>query len=219
MKKVFCVILSVLMLGGLVFPVSISSVAGTSSQGAEGKLHVHADGSFRILQIADLQDYFRPSTDTSSAVNVYFREMNTIALAIAREQPDLIVFSGDNIFGARGTLENGMTVFEYTVQKVTSLFGDIPFVVTFGNHDQESNSRDTGDNDRFTEAEQDAIYKKYGALTLTSDIVPGDTSGNATAKYGTGYVDIYDAAQETVIQRADCPKTKKRHGKISQNMV
>ena len=200
-KKAFCVALSLLLLSTSAFFFSTFFIAYASDMSADGKLRVHSDGSFRILQIADLQDYFKPATAGTNPVNVYFREMNTIALAIAREQPDLIVLTGDNIQGAKGTSDDGITAFEYSVMKITELFGEIPFVVTFGNHDQESNSRDSDGSDKFTEAEQAAIYEKYGALKLTNDIVPGDTSENATAKYGTGYVDIYDAKGQSVIQR------------------
>ena len=198
-KRAFSLLLAVLTV--LVLSVPFSAVHGASAQRGTEKLRVHADGSFRILQIADLQDYTVPAEGSSGAVNIYFREMNTIALAVAREQPDLIVLTGDNIYGAKGTLESGMTAFEYTVRKITSSFNGIPFIVTFGNHDEESNSFDSAGSDTLSEAQQAAIFAQYGALPLTSDIVPGDTSENATAKYGTGYVDIYDAAGRTVVQR------------------
>ena len=185
----------------LVFAVPLPAVLSASAQKGAEKLRVHDDGSFRILQIADLQDYTVPAGENRSAVNVYFREMNTITLAIAHERPDLIVLTGDNIYGAKGTLENGMTAFEYTVKKITDSFNGIPFIVTFGNHDEESNSRDSAGSDTLSEAQQAEIFAQYGALALTNDIVPGDTGENATAKYGTGYVDVYDAAGRTVVQR------------------
>ena len=200
-KKALSVGLSLLLLCGIAGLAPLLSLRGASAGAPEGLLRVRADGTFRILQIADLQDHYTPKDGDLGEVNIYFREINTIRLAIARVQPDLIVLTGDNIFGAKGTLSDGMTVFEYTVKKVTELFGDIPFIVTFGNHDEESNSRDTAGADRLSEAEQLAIYERYGALPLQTDITPGDTSENATAKYGTGYVDIYDAAGRTVVQR------------------
>ena len=223
-KRIFCVTLSILIFVGLSFCFTST---GVSDQSDSEKLRVNSDGSFRILQIADLQDYFRPADGSSGAVNVYFREMNTIALAIAREQPNLIVLTGDNIQNAKGTSENGMTAFEYSVEKITELFGGIPFIVTFGNHDQESNSRDPGGSDRFTEAEQAEIYARYGALPLTNDIAPGDTSGNSTAKYGTGYVDIYDAEGKNIVQRVilinsgtyDSSRKPAQYGRAGMNAV
>lgn len=200
-RRAVSILLCVSVLTSLVFAVPFPAALSAPAQKSADKLCVHADGSFRILQIADLQDYTVPAEGSRGAVNIYFREMNTIALAIAREQPDLIVLTGDNIYGAKGTLESGMTAFEYTVRKITDSFGGIPFIVTFGNHDEESNSFDTAGSDTLSEAQQAAIYAQYGALTLTNDIVPGDTSENATARYGTGYVDIYDAAGRTVVQR------------------
>ena len=185
----------------LVFWAPVFVALCANAQANETKLCVNRDGEFRILQIADLQDYFRPEEDPRGAINVYFREMNTIRLAVAREHPDLIVLTGDNIYGAKGTLENGMTVFEYSVKKIVESFGGVPFVVTFGNHDEESNSFDNAGEDRLTEAQQAAIYERCGALLLTNDIVPGDESENSTAKYGTGYVDIFDPTGTTVVQR------------------
>ena len=226
MKKWLCILLcAVLML----VPVCTLAFAntGAGAEAAEGILRVHADGTFRILQIADLQDYYCPKDGNLSEVNVFFREINTIRLALGRVQPDLIVFTGDNIQNAKGTMQSGMTVFEYSVKKITENFGDIPFIVTFGNHDQESNSRDKGGSDRFTEAEQAEIYARYGALPLTNDIEPGDTSENATAKYGTGYVDIYNAQGTAVVQRVilinsgtyDASRSPSQYGRVGTNAV
>ena len=153
-----------------------------SAQKTDSTLRVHADGSFRILQIADLQDYYQPAQGSQTATNIYFREINTIRLAVAHVRPDLIVLTGDNIFGAKGTLDNGMTVFEYTVKKVTESFGGVPFIVTFGNHDEESNSYDKNGAQRLSEAAQMEIYAQYGALPLTNDIVPGDLRGQARTR-------------------------------------
>ena len=222
LKKWFSILLC-----GILLLSTVCFVASAAAEETEAKLHVRTDGTFRILQIADLQDYYRPQDGSMSAVNVYFREINTIRLAIGRVQPDLIVLTGDNIQNARGTLTDGTTVFEYSVRKITESFGDIPFVVTFGNHDQEGNSRDKGGSDRLSQAEPLAIYERYGALQLTNDIVPGDTSENATAKYGTGYVDIYDAAGDTVVQRVilinsgayDAKRSPSQYGRTGVNAV
>ncbi len=222
--KVICIIICITILFGTMANLPALNLSASAK---EEKLTVNEDGSFRILQIADMQDYFAPQDKSITEHNVSFREMNTIRLAIARVKPDLIVLSGDNIHNARGTLENGMTVFEYTVKKLTESFDSIPFIVTFGNHDEESNSYDKAGKNRLSEAEQSAIYEKYGALPLINDIVPGDTSDNATAKYGTGYVDIYDTAGKTVVQRVilinsgtyDASRKPSQYGKTGLNAV
>lgn len=199
--KMLCTVLSIVILIGIVFNVPFYTSPIASAQAESDKLCLSSDGSFRILQIADFQDYFCPKDGSLKEHNVGFREINTIRLAIGRVKPNLIVLTGDNIQNAKGTLQNGMTVFEYSVQKLTESFGDIPFVVTFGNHDEESNSHDKSGKDTLPLAEQTAIYKRHGALTLKNDITAGDTSENATATYGTGYLDIYDKAGNTVVQR------------------
>ena len=90
------------------------------------------NGQFKIMQIADSQELPAVSPDT----------VRLIEMAIAAERPDLIVFTGDQIYGIHPRLwGNGS---EARVNKVlTGLLAPVraagvPFAVTFGNHDAES---------------------------------------------------------------------------------
>lgn len=99
--------------------------------------------TFKIMQIADTQEGSKVSPDT----------MDLITAALDRERPDLVVYSGDQIWGK--------TSFKGNKDKVTEILSaltqpvrdrKIPFTVCFGNHD-----RQVG----LTNAEQFEIYKSF----------------------------------------------------------
>ncbi|MBQ5968843.1 MAG: metallophosphoesterase family protein [Clostridia bacterium] len=86
------------------------------------------DGRFKIMQITDTQEVSFVSPDT----------VKLIELALDREQPDLVVFTGDQIKGYSSTFRG------HTMQKLDRVLSvllapleqrSIPFCVTFGNHD------------------------------------------------------------------------------------
>lgn len=88
-------------------------------------------GTFRIMQIADVQENYPVSPDTKKLLR----------LAIEKEQPDLIVFTGDQIYGISPCYRIGNT--EQKVSAVIDVITEaaedngIPFAVTFGNHDRQ----------------------------------------------------------------------------------
>lgn len=101
------------------------------------------DGKFRILMIADTQEGKKVSSDT----------MKLIHASLERAKPDLVVYSGDQIWGKRnfkGSREEIKRVLGELVQPVTER--NIPFAVCFGNHD-----RQVG----LSNAEQFEIYKEF----------------------------------------------------------
>lgn len=102
------------------------------------------NGRFKIMQIADVQENANPNPDT----------IKLIALAVEREKPDLVIFTGDQVKGYSTSFR------KETAKKVENLIATItqplidnsvPFAVTFGNHD-----RDCGLSNR----EQFAFYTK-----------------------------------------------------------
>ena len=100
------------------------------------------NGMFRIMQIADVQEGSRVSPDTIALMNA----------ALNRENPDLVVFSGDQIWGRsnfKGNKETVERVLREIVSPVTNR--NIPFSICFGNHD-----RQVGVSNK----EQFEIYKK-----------------------------------------------------------
>lgn len=101
------------------------------------------DGKFRILMIADTQEGKNVSSDTMKLINA----------SLDRAEPDMVVFSGDQIWGKRnfkGNREEVKRVLGELVQPVIDK--KIPFAICFGNHD-----RQVG----LTNEEQFEIYKEF----------------------------------------------------------
>ncbi|MBR1762510.1 MAG: metallophosphoesterase family protein [Eubacterium sp.] len=98
---------------------------------------------FRILMIADTQEGRRVSPDTLKLINASLDEA----------KPDMVVFSGDQIWGKRNFKGNKNEV-ERVLRELTEPVSkrNIPFAVCFGNHD-----RQVG----LSNAEQFEIYKKF----------------------------------------------------------
>lgn len=106
------------------------------------KLSFQSD-SFVILQIADTQDGTKVSPDTLDLINA----------AMERVHPDLVVFSGDQIWGRRkfhGSRDKVEKALQTLLEPVTSR--NVPFTVCFGNHD-----RQVG----LTNAQQLEIYQSF----------------------------------------------------------
>ena len=159
-----------------------------------GALRTHEDGSFTILQVADVQSSY-PIPD---------QWLNAMRLSIATAQPDLIVLTGDNV--SAGTDFNS---FKNTVDQIVAEFytlvttktGEgtsatysteeipIPFAVTFGNHDY-------SDNGNLSLDTQWNYYIQKGAIDYNINY----SSSNTTPK-GTGYIDIYDNSGSKIVQR------------------
>ena len=97
---------------------------------------------FKIMQIADVQEGANVSPDT----------INLISAALDKEQPDLVVYSGDQIWGYANFRGNKEKV-EQALRDITAPVTErnIPFSICFGNHD-----RQVGVSNK----EQFEIYKK-----------------------------------------------------------
>ncbi|HBL41199.1 MAG TPA: hypothetical protein DDY98_06375 [Ruminococcaceae bacterium] len=182
-KKAMSVLLSVVLLASL-------GIVSSLAQGTDEKLKADANGNFKVLQVADVQQH--ETTDGKKHFSLL--TLNTIRMAVAELQPDLIVLTGDNIHRC-----DSLADFDYSVQTLVSTFKGTPFAVTYGNHDLERN-KDNGV--CLTYKQEQAIYEKYGALTLNqTGLTCSDTTDYATAKYGTGYLDVYSADGKTVVER------------------
>ena len=168
-RRFFAVFLAVLLISASI-PYALT---------ADNKLTLNEDGTFRIMQLSDIQQ---------SSSRIHEKSFSAIKLAVAEYKPDLIVMTGDNIVSAAKT-----QYFDDAVKKITQLFVDkngnkIPFAVTYGNHDYEYN---TLDNEHSLE-KQNEIYLKYGAI---------DFDDKTISDIGTGYIDIYTRDGSKVAQR------------------
>lgn len=104
------------------------------------------DGKFKIMQVADVQEVPQVSPDT----------VKLLTLAIEREQPDLIVFTGDQLYGLIPLFflgDNEQNI-RRTLQRILAPAEEagIPFAVTFGNHDEQAG---------LTNAEQAKLYAEF----------------------------------------------------------
>ena len=116
---------------------------------------------FKIMQIADAQELPLVSPDT----------VTLIEMALAAEQPDLVVFTGDQIYGidphiwGKNAEARITAVFSKLLAPVIE--AGVPFAVTFGNHDAECG---------VPNARQAEIYASFpGCITegRMSNAVPG----------------------------------------------
>ncbi|MGN1444581.1 MAG: metallophosphoesterase family protein [Acutalibacteraceae bacterium] len=117
-----------------------------------------SDGKFKIMQIADVQENALPNPDT----------IRLIRLAIEKEKPDLVVFTGDQIKGYSSSFQKDtLNKIESLLHQITEPIREyhIPFAVTFGNHD-----RDSG----VPNKEQMKLYQKLDGCLIPDSRDPDD---------------------------------------------
>lgn len=134
------------------------------------------NGKFKIMQIADIQENFPVNPDT----------IRLIDLALEKEMPDLVVFTGDQIQGYSSCYKNDTY---NRVDKVISEFisplekRNIPFTFTFGNHD---------DDCVVSKRAQIEIYRSFKGCTLGKKHCKDDPGTRyLTLKDSTGEKDIF----------------------------
>ncbi len=159
MKKIISIVLVTVFL--------ICSVIPCAAAQDNGKLQFNSDGTFKILNISDIQDDHKLSKLT----------VDLIKSAIETEKPDFIVLTGDNIAGYR-TLSAKKT--EQGIREFMDIFESckIPVAIVFGNHDE----LDSG----MTKEEQMALYNEY-SVSMSID------EGEALWGCGTYNIPIYSS--------------------------
>lgn len=133
------------------------------------------NGTFKIMQIADIQEDYPVNPDT----------IKLISLALDREKPDLSVLTGDQIQAYSACYRKDG---ERKMREVINAFlapleeRKIPFCVTFGNHD------DDGCTDKSTQ------YRIYSSFSCSRLGVP-----RCDEDKGTYSLQIFDSAKEKEI--------------------
>ncbi|CAK8560549.1 unnamed protein product [Lathyrus sativus] len=103
------------------------------------KLRFDENGEFKILQVADMHYANGKTTlclDVLPSQNASCTDLNTTAFIhrmILAEKPNLIVFTGDNIFG----LDLSDSARSMDAAFAPAIASNIPWVAVLGNHDQE----------------------------------------------------------------------------------
>lgn len=123
LRKILALVLSVIMLVGILVPM-----ASASTKAQDAKLKFGADGKFTILNFSDIQDGKKVNDITKSFLKK----------AIEQAKPDLIVLTGDNVYGASCKTVEGT---KSSIDGFMKIFEEykIPVAVTFGNHDSQKN--------------------------------------------------------------------------------
>lgn len=166
MKKFISVILCVAML-------TATLCFGVSAKKDFNKLQFNADGNFKIMQVADLQD--------DMVLNLAVKDF--LEAAVKGEKPDLVVLTGDNISGGscrtdmfkswdRNNCENAIDQFMSIFEKY-----EVPVAMVFGNHDDEN---------MLSKEELFDIYEEY-------DCFIGVDEGDALYGCGTYNLPIYSS--------------------------
>ncbi|XP_021751161.1 probable inactive purple acid phosphatase 28 [Chenopodium quinoa] len=103
-------------------------------------LRFNSDGTFKILQVADMhfgQGLITKCKGVSPSEFKYCSDLNTtkfVQRLIEVEKPDFLAFTGDNIFGS-STPDAAESLFKAFKPAVESR---LPWAAVLGNHDQES---------------------------------------------------------------------------------
>lgn len=165
MKKIIAVFLSFVMICCAGISVSASTPA------EEARLQFNKDGTFKIMNISDIQD----------GANLMSITENFMKAAIEAETPDLIILTGDNISG--NTIAEAKT--EKAIRAVMDVLDPygIPVAIVFGNHDEESG---------MNKEEQMAIYNQYSSSISYDD-------GEALWGCGTYNIPIYSSTDSSKV--------------------
>lgn len=133
-------------------------------------------GSFKIMQIADVQENYPLNEDT----------LKLIELSVEKEKPDLVIFTGDQISGYSACYKNDC---ETKVKSAINGFlaplvkRNIPFTFTFGNHD---------DDCKMSKAAQADYYESFPNCIMGQNRCVQDRGTHfLTLKDSKGEKDIY----------------------------
>ncbi|ESW07341.1 hypothetical protein PHAVU_010G121500 [Phaseolus vulgaris] len=119
--------------------VSAATQADPPSPQQNQKLRFGQNGEFKILQVADMHyanGKITPCLNVLPSQNFSCSDLNTTAFInrmIQAEKPNLIVFTGDNIFG----YDSMDSVKSLEAAFAPAIASNIPWVAVLGNHDQE----------------------------------------------------------------------------------
>jgi hypothetical protein len=109
--------------------LSISILTDVTQQQISGQqklaLRFKEDGSFKIVQFADIQD--GPNTDP--------RTLSLMNKILDREKPDLVILTGDNIDNRCNSVRDVKTAISKIANPMEKR--SIPWAIVFGNHDDE----------------------------------------------------------------------------------
>ncbi len=168
MKKFTAIMMTVIMLVCAFMPC-----ASALTPAEEAKLQFNEDGTFKILVLADIQDDAALLSVTA----------NFIDAAVASEQPDLIILTGDNIAGHITPNADRSAKAIRAFMDILEPYG-IPVAMVFGNHDD--------DGGRMSKEDQMKVYEEYSCFI-------GMDEGEEIYGVGTYNVPIFSSTDDSDI--------------------
>ncbi len=162
MKKFTAIMMTVIMAVCALMPC-----ASALTPAEEAKLQFNEDGTFKIMNLADIQDDAMLLSVTA----------NFIDAAVAAEQPDLIILTGDNIAGHITPNADRSAKAIRAFMDILEPYG-IPVAMVFGNHDD--------DGGRMSKEDQMKVYEEYSCFI-------GFDEGEALDGVGTYNVPIFSS--------------------------
>lgn len=149
-SRILAVLLSVCLIAAFAVPMTFAEETD--------KVTFREDGSFKVMQIADIQD------------DQDLHELTVLLLkgAIEKENPDIIILTGDNIAGYRTKNATKSANAIRAFMSIIDTYG-IPVVVTFGNHDAYQSG--------LTREEQMNVYYEFSCVKAVFN--NGPEAGNS----------------------------------------
>ncbi len=184
------------------------------------------NGKLKVLQISDLQDTKCTSVDT----------LRFMEDAVSKINPDLIVFTGDqlDVVGLWGKGEKARANVKTAIKRLFSVFEkfDIPYVLTFGNHDCETGVSNEEQAKIYAEFKNCICFDDFDdgrpdAATFNVPVLSSDESRTALNFYimdshtktkGVGYEGV-NAAQLEWYKRTSEALKEENGGKSVPSMV
>ncbi len=109
------------------------------------ELRVDENGNFKVLVLSDVQ---------FNSPNISQETLNNIKAVVSREQPDLVIFNGDNSFG----IQTERALQQYVTNMTKYLEENhIPWAHVYGNHDAENHALRTS----LVREKQQAVYESF----------------------------------------------------------
>lgn len=176
-KKAAAVLLVLVLMFSLFSVCSFAQAAPTPAEAAH--LHFREDGSFRIMILADIQD----GKTLSGITKTFIQE------TAKKTQPDVIVLTGDNIYGSwTKNPAGGEKALRDVMEMLQEMYDEgygAPVAAVFGNHDDQSNN--------YSKEEQMKVMSEYSCnLSIDEDLwADGEHYTEALEHCGTYNVPIY----------------------------
>lgn len=143
------------------------------------------DNKFKIMQITDIQEIPNVSSDT----------LNLLNSALDSEAPDLVVLTGDQIKGYgityRGSGEELLQNVSSTVKKIMEPITsrNIPFAVTFGNHDRQVGISNAEQLEKIYKALPNCVYDENDAFDAGTFNIPIYSSDSSKIAFNLYLID------------------------------